>query len=83
MRIGVRFNNPLPYIAIAITAVGLTILHQQTIGRFSGASYTIPQIAEAKLATGTEGLVKQTAEHLSKMQGGASIGGFPGLAARR
>jgi len=31
------------------------------------------------LADGTEGLTKQTALHLSKMQGGASIGGFPGF----
>jgi hypothetical protein len=30
-------------------------------------------------AEGTEGLLRQTAEHLSKMQGGASIGGFPGF----
>ncbi len=38
------------------------------------------QVARAaSLAPGTEGLLKQTALHLSKMEGGASIGGFPGF----
>lgn len=37
------------------------------------------QVHEARLAKGTEGLLQQTAEHLSKMQRGASIGGFPGF----
>ena len=59
--------------------VALTALYQQTIGLSVEARYTVPQVAEAKLAPGTEGLVKQTAEHLSKMQGGASVGGFPGF----
>ncbi len=36
-------------------------------------------ISEARLAKGTEGLLRQTAEHLSRMQRGESIGGFPGL----
>ena len=36
-------------------------------------------MAEAKLAPGTEKLLENTAEHLSKMQGGASVGGFPGF----
>ncbi|MBI5080965.1 MAG: hypothetical protein HZB17_06635, partial [Chloroflexi bacterium] len=39
-----------------------------------------PQVARAaSLAPGTEGLLKQTAIHLSKMEGGVSIGGFPGF----
>ncbi len=38
-----------------------------------------PQTSTRYLADGTEGLTKQTALHLSKMQGGASIGGFPGF----
>ena len=37
------------------------------------------QVHEARLAKGTDGLLQQTAEHLSKMQRGASIGGFPGF----
>jgi hypothetical protein len=37
------------------------------------------QISEARLAQGTEGLLRQTAAHLSKLQGGASVGGFPGF----
>ncbi len=38
-----------------------------------------PQISTRHLADGTEGLTKQTALHLSKMQKGKSIGGFPGF----
>lgn len=37
------------------------------------------QVSEARLAPGTEGLLRQTAAHLSKMQRGESIGGFPGF----
>lgn len=35
------------------------------------------QVSEARSAPGTEGLLRQTAEHLSKMLEGASVGGFP------
>jgi len=36
-------------------------------------------VAEAKLAPGTTRLLQQTATHMSKMQGGVQIGGFPGF----
>ena len=49
------------------------------IGAPVGGGYTNRQVAEAKLATGTKKLLENTAEHLSKMQGGASVGGFPGF----
>ncbi len=37
------------------------------------------QVSEASLAKVTEGLLRQTATHLSKMLEGESIGGFPGF----
>ena len=40
---------------------------------------TLPRHQEIKLAPGTEGLVKQTAIHLSKLSGGVNVGGFPGF----
>lgn len=36
-------------------------------------------VAEIQLAPGTEGQLRQTAIHISKMSKGASIGGFPGF----
>ncbi len=36
-------------------------------------------LAEARLGTGTPNYVRQTATHLSKLNGGVSVGGFPGF----
>ncbi len=73
----VKVNAPrnlvvMNVVIIALIAIGL--IYAPTI------NLTSPQVFRAaSLAPGTEGLLKQTAAHLSKMQGGESIGGFPGF----
>ncbi len=81
-----RSTVGLLYIAAGgALAVGLGVLynsppsHTLLADRLSLALAPGGQVHEARLAGGTEGLLRQTAEHLSRMQGGASIGGFPGF----
>jgi|GEM_PF-1454067 len=38
-----------------------------------------PQAAPQLMAKESDGLLRVTAEHLSKLEGGASVGGFPGF----
>ncbi|MEK7278771.1 MAG: hypothetical protein AAB427_15575 [Chloroflexota bacterium] len=66
-------------------AVGLAVLYNSQPSEVAFADRANLVLApdgqahEVRLAKGTEGLLRQTAEHLSKMQRGASIGGFPGF----
>ncbi len=69
-----RFNLTLLARALA-GAVALSL----AMSRAVSVSAPAVQVSEARLAPGTEGLLQQTAAHLSKMQRGASIGGFPGF----
>ena len=62
---------------VAVVAVFGLGLYRQAIGRLEVAGSARPQLAAARLIPGTEGLLRQAAEHLSKMQGGKSVGGFP------
>jgi hypothetical protein len=62
-------------LAAALTIFALTTLYPYTPSRSIGGG-SDPQIAAASLAPGTESLLKRTAEHLSRMQGGVSVGGF-------
>jgi hypothetical protein len=66
-------TNYFPLIGIA----GITLVFLYVMLNISQAVQ--PGAHQAQLASGTEGLLKQTAIHLSKMRGGASIGGFPGF----
>jgi len=63
----------------AVAALSLLSLQMSFASRVVIVSAPAAQISEARLAPGTEGLLRQVAEHLSRMQGGASIGGFPGF----
>ena len=69
------------FAALGLTAVGLTLYYQHGFTRaiLASGAKVAPQVAQASLTSGTEGWLRQTAEHMSKMQGGASIGGFPGF----
>ena len=65
--------------ALAILLAGWVVVAHPIISASVGLDYSAPQVVASKLAPGTEGLLRQTAEHLSKMQGGVSVGGFPGF----
>ena len=65
--------------ALAILWAGWVVVTRPISGATFGLDYSAPQVVASKLAPGTEGLLRQTAEHLSKMQGGVSVGGFPGF----
>lgn len=69
-----RFNAVLLSLALA-GAIALSL----AASRAMFISAPAVQVSEARLANGTEGLLRQTAAHLSKMQRGASVGGFPGF----
>ncbi|MBI3914317.1 MAG: hypothetical protein HY327_09065 [Chloroflexi bacterium] len=69
-----RFNLTLLALALAgVVALSLAV------SRAMSVSAPAVQVSAARLANGTEGLLRQTAAHLSKMQRGASVGGFPGF----
>jgi hypothetical protein len=69
-----RFNFTL----LALTLAGAVAL-SLAMSRAVFISAPAVQVSEARLVPGTEGLLRQTAAHLSKMQRGASVGGFPGF----
>ena len=72
-----KTNTPIHFTAAILVALAaLTVIESYALTITTPA----PQVAHtASLASGTEGLLKQTALHLSKMQGVESIGGFPGF----
>jgi hypothetical protein len=73
-----KTNTPIHFTATLLVAIAaLTVI---ALSCALTITTPAPQVAHAaSLASGTEGLLKQTALHLSKMQGGESIGGFPGF----
>ena len=82
MKIALAFSPfNFAFLFAAGVAAVLGRLMQQVLpaSRAVGVSAPAIQISEARLAPGTEGLLRQTAAHLSKMQRGASVGGFPGF----
>ncbi|MBK7203316.1 hypothetical protein [Candidatus Amarolinea dominans] len=62
---------------MGIALVGLMAMSNTLLVELTASAPA--SIAQASLAPGTEGLLRQTAGHLSKMLGGASVGGFPGF----
>lgn len=74
----VRVNKHHPFVTTLFVA--LAILFSILYLRAPQITFVeLPQTSTRYLAKESEGLLKQTALHLSKMQGGASIGGFPGF----
>jgi len=72
--------SPINWMLFAVVAA-LSLLVLPSLFARDAVSVSAPaaQVSEARLAPGTEGLLRQSAAHLSKMQRGASIGGFPGF----
>lgn len=67
------------FAAGAAVMLGALMLPMLPASRAVSVSAPAAQVSEASRAQVTEGLLRQTAEHLSKMQRGESIGGFPGF----
>lgn len=61
--------------ALAFLTLGLTLFLLRATPPTATIS-SVP-IAQARLAPGTDALLKQTASHLSKLLGGVRVGGFP------
>ncbi len=73
----IQFNTPKIFVGAGIIVIMLLAMGLRYAPPLNAPA---PHVARAaSLAAGTEGLLKQTAAHLSKMQGGESIGGFPGF----
>ncbi|MBK9091482.1 MAG: hypothetical protein IPM84_01640 [Anaerolineae bacterium] len=73
-----RLNPALVWlVVVGIALVGLMAMSNTLLVELTSSAPA--SVAQASLAPGTEGLLRQTASHLSKMLGGASIGGFPGF----
>lgn len=74
-------SSILLVIAGLLLAASLYLVSTSTMSQVAEqeASGGRGKVAEARLGKGTEGLVKQTALHMSKLLGGDSIGGFPGF----
>jgi len=66
---------------IPIAFASLVLASSFWFVRASPSSTTLypPPIVQARLGPGTEGLTKQAALHMSKLQSGNSVGGFPGF----
>lgn len=81
MKIALGFSpfNSIFLFAAGTALVGALMLQTLPASRAISVSAPAVQVSEARLAPGTEGLLRQTAAHLSKMQRGASVGGFPGF----
>lgn len=74
--------SPINYaflFAAGAALLGALVLQILPASRAVVVSAPSAQVSEASRAEVTEGLLRQTATHLSKMQGGASVGGFPGF----
>mgnify|MGYP001609778939 CR=1 FL=1 len=79
MKIALGFS-PINWMLFAVgAALSLFVLQMLPASRAVIVSAPAAQVSEATLAKVTEGLLRQTALHLSKMQRGASVGGFPGF----
>ncbi|MBK7203716.1 hypothetical protein [Candidatus Amarolinea dominans] len=73
-----RLNPALVWLAVVgIALVGLMAMSNTLLVELTASAPA--SVAQASLAPGTEGLLRQTASHLSKLLGGASVGGFPGF----
>ncbi|MBK6432165.1 hypothetical protein [Candidatus Amarolinea dominans] len=73
-----RLNPALVWlVVVGIALVGLMAMSNTLLVELTASAPA--SVAQASLAPGTEGLLRQTASHLSKMLGGASVGGFPGF----
>ena len=73
-----RLNPALVWlVVVGIALVGLMAMSNTLLVELTASAPA--SVAQASLAPGTEGLLRQTASHLSKMLEGASIGGFPGF----
>lgn len=73
-----RLNPALVWlVVVGIALVGLMAMSNTLLVELTASAPA--SVAQASLAPGTEGLLRQTAGHLSKMLGGASVGGFPGF----
>lgn len=70
-----RLNVLIP-IALAFLALAFGIMLFRA-PLLPSATISSEFIAQARLAPGTDALLKQTAQHLSKLLGGVSVGGFP------
>jgi len=74
----VRANKFSPLVAalVAALAISFPLLYLRAP---QTTFVELPKTSTRYLAKESEGLLKQTALHLSKMQKGASVGGFPGF----
>lgn len=70
-----RFSLFIP-IALAFLALtfGIMLFRAPLL---PSATISSEPVAQARLAPGTDALLKQTASHLSKLSGGISVGGLP------
>jgi hypothetical protein len=64
---------------VAAIALATAILFVALFLRASSITFVESPTAPQLMAKESEGLLRVAAEHLSKLQGGASIGGFPGF----
>jgi len=76
-----RNSNILLIIAGLLVVVSFYVVLTSTMSQVVGQEAVSERgnVVEARLGKGTEGLVKQTAAHMSKLLGGGSVGGFPGF----
>ena len=73
-----RLNPALVWlVVVGIALVGLMAMSNTLLVELTSSAPA--SVAQASLAPGTEGLLRQTASHLSKLLSGASVGGFPGF----
>lgn len=66
-------------VVVGMTALSIVVLAQPQRSASDGRLALGSQAVVASLASGSESLLQQTVAHLSKMQRGHSIGGFPGF----
>ena len=81
MKIAFSFSpfNSIFLFAAGVALVGAFMLQMLPASHTVSLSAPSAQVSEARLAPGAESLLKQTARHISKLMGGASVGGFPGF----
>ena len=77
-----RLNPALVWlVVVGVALVGLMAMSNTLLVDLTSSAPA--SVAQASLAPGTEGLLRQTASHLSKMLGGASVGVLPRLRTAR
>jgi len=83
-----RLNGQTLFLLLSVALLGAAALSLMAVPGLptspallsdGGGIAPAPPVVEARLGKGTEGQLRQVALHLSKMQGGRSIGGFPGF----